>query len=78
MESMVKISSKSQIVIPSKIRKALSLASGDWLLCRIQDGEILLRPKPRSYARFLRGLHKELWTDIDPLQYVKQERKSWG
>jgi AbrB family looped-hinge helix DNA binding protein len=77
IESIVKMSSKHQIVIPSKIRKTLSIEAGDLLLCRIQDGEILLRPKPKSYSRYLRGLHKEVWSDVDVLQYTKQERKSW-
>jgi hypothetical protein len=32
--------------------------------------------KPRS-LRELRGLGKEVWGDIDPDEYVAQERDSW-
>ena len=77
MEETVTISSKYQIVIPKKARKALKIETGDQLLCRVEGGELLLRPKPKSYTRFLRGLHKEVWQDVDVEQYVKQERKSW-
>ena len=77
MESNVKVSSKYQIVIPRKARNALKIQAGDHLMCRVEKGEILLRPKPESYAKFLRGLHKELWEDVDAAQYVKQERRSW-
>jgi AbrB family looped-hinge helix DNA binding protein len=77
MESNVKVSSKFQIVIPRKARNELKIQAGDQLMCRVENGEILLRPRPESYAKFLRGLHKELWEDADAAQYVSQERRSW-
>ncbi len=78
MQSIVKMSSKHQIVIPKEVRQALKLQPGDHLLCRIEGDEILLRPKPKSYAKFLRGLHKDVWKDVDAAEYIKQERKSWN
>jgi AbrB family looped-hinge helix DNA binding protein len=78
MQSIVKMSSKHQIVIPKEVRQALKLQPGDHLLCRIEGDEILLRPKPKSYAKFLRGLHKDVWKDVDAVEYIKQERKSWN
>jgi AbrB family looped-hinge helix DNA binding protein len=77
MQSIVKMSSKHQIVIPKEVRLALKLQPGDQLLCRIERDEILLRPRPKNYARFLRGLHKDVWKNVDADQYIKQERKSW-
>ena len=77
MDETVTISSKYQIVVPKKARKAMQLEPGDQLLCRTEGDEILLRPKPKRYAKHLRGLHKEVWQDVDATQYVKQERKSW-
>jgi hypothetical protein len=37
----------------------------------------VLRPKSTGYARRLRGLHKEVWRDVDATEYVRQERESW-
>ena len=77
MESTVKVSSKFQIVLPKKVRNAMRIKPGDHLMCRVERGEILMRPKPESYAKFMRGLHKEIWEDVDAAQYLKQERRSW-
>lgn len=77
LQSIVKMSSKHQIVIPKDVRQALSLQPGDHLLCRIEGDEILLRPKPKSYTKFLRGLHKDVWRGVEARQYVREERRSW-
>ncbi len=75
--SVVKVSRKYQIVIPRKIREALSLQSGDRLLLRLENDRVVMRLRPRSLTRHLRGLHKEVWQDVDALSYVEQERASW-
>lgn len=74
----VTVSSKYQIVIPKDIRKKLDLHPGDQLLVRLEDGQVVLRSRPQSYAKHLRGLHKEVWRDLDATEYVKRERESWG
>jgi len=38
---------------------------------------IVLVPRPRSYAKRLRGLHKEVWGNVDARAYVREERKGW-
>lgn len=73
----VKISSKHQIAVPSAVRKQLQLESGDYLLVDVREGSILLIPEPRSHSRELRGLYGEIWRDIDPLEYIDNERDSW-
>jgi len=77
MKNKVKVSGKYQIVVPKDARKALKVQPGDYLLTAVEDGILLLRPQPRSYTKALRGLHKELWKDVDVENYLKQERKSW-
>jgi len=77
MENKVKVSSKYQIVVPRDARNALKVQPGDYLLTAVRDGMLLLRPQPKSYTKALRGLHKELWKDVDLENYLKQERKSW-
>ncbi len=77
MVYMTKLSTKHQIVIPRDARRQLSLAPGDRLLIEVRDGALILTPRPQSYARHLRGLHREVWRDVDPLKYVQEERKGW-
>lgn len=72
-----RISSKHQIVIPREARRALSLGAGDELLIEIEEGRLVLYPRPKNYARHLRGLHKEVWRGVDATQYVREERKGW-
>jgi AbrB family looped-hinge helix DNA binding protein len=76
-ENKVKVSGKYQIVVPKEARKALNVQPGDYLLTSIEDGVLILRPRPKSYTRAMRGLHKDLWQDSDVENYIKQERKSW-
>ncbi len=77
MEGSVRISSKNQIVIPREARKALSLGAGDELLVEIEDGRLVLYPRPKNYAKHLRGLHKGVWRGVDATEYVREERKNW-
>jgi len=77
MGTTVKLSAKHQIVIPREVRKQLGLAAGDGLLVEIRGNTIVLVPRPRSYAKRLRGLHKEIWSGVDAKAYVREERKGW-
>ena len=73
----ITVSRKYHIVIPKDVRQRLNLRPGDQLLVRLEDGQIILRPRPKSYARYLRGLHKEVWDDLDATEYVNRGRESW-
>lgn len=77
MGGMVKLSAKYQIVIPREARRRLGLEAGDGLLVEVQGNALLLVPRPRSYAKRLRGLHKDVWRDVDAAAYVSEERKGW-
>jgi AbrB family looped-hinge helix DNA binding protein len=77
MGGAVKLSAKYQIVIPREVRRQLGLAAGDGLLVEVRDKTIVLVPRPRSYAKGLRGLHKGVWGNVDAKAYVREERKGW-
>ena len=77
MARIVKLSSKYQIVIPRQVRQQLDLRAGDGLLVEVSGKTILLVPRPRSYTAWLRGLHKDVWRDVDAAAYVREERKGW-
>jgi AbrB family looped-hinge helix DNA binding protein len=72
-----RVSKKSQIVIPKKIRDAVGISEGDELIVDVEGDRVILKVKPKSYAKRLRGLHKNVWKGIDPKKYVRGERESW-
>lgn len=77
MFAATKVSKKCQIVIPKEVRELIHLSAGDELMVDVEGDRIILKVKPTSYTKRLKGLHKEIWKDIDPKVYVKSERDSW-
>lgn len=72
-----KVSKKSQIVIPKVIRETVGISEGDELIVDVEGDRVILRVKPKSYTKKLRGLHKNVWKGIEPKKYVRGERESW-
>lgn len=77
MSHAVTMSSKNQIVIPSEAREKLHLSSGAQLLVLCREDRIVLIPKPSDFVDRLHGLHKDIWSNTDPLAYLEAERESW-
>lgn len=73
----VKVSKKYQIAVPSEVRKQLRIEPGDNLLVDVQGCHIVLIPEPKDYAKRLKGLHREVWQDVEPQEYVRREREAW-
>ena len=70
----VKVSSKRQITIPSDACRRLGIAAGDRLTVEIRDDELVLRSRPVRASERLRGLGKETWAGVDPVEYVRALR----
>lgn len=68
-----RLSSKNQIVIPKEARQAMGVKGGDELLIVVKNDLTLVMPKPKRYAKTLRGLAKDTY----PSGYLKRERRSW-
>ena len=77
MKTMIKVSSKYQIVIPRDIREKLNLKAGDNLIIKTNNEKIIMYPQPKSYAKYALGLGKEIWQGIDATEYVLKERETW-
>ena len=77
MAKTVRLSSKRQIAIPRKMCDHLGIRAGQELMIMEASGQIVIMPKPKSYTDALRGLGKEIWKGIDPLEYIRKERASW-
>lgn len=71
------VSVSNQTAIPSLIRKILGLKPGDRLLWKIDKAEkiVKLKPLPRLWGTYMRGLGKEVWEGIDVEKYIKEGRK---
>ena len=72
-----RVSRKYQIVIPKKIRETMGISEGDELAIDVDGDRIIIKVRPKSYTKKLRGLHKDIWKGVDPKVYVKSERESW-
>jgi AbrB family looped-hinge helix DNA binding protein len=73
----VKVSTKHQIVVPSEARRSLGIAAGDRLAVEITQDSIILRPRPHGAGTRLRGLGREIWVGVDPVEYVRRIRQDW-
>lgn len=73
----VKVSTKHQIVVPSQARHALGIGPGDRLDVEVTPDAIILRPRVPAAGRRLRGLGREAWQGIDPVDYVRALRREW-
>lgn len=72
-----KVSKRHQIALPSRARRALNIRPGDRRLVDIQDGLLILVPRPEDYVAHMAGLHRDVWADVDGAQYVDEEREAW-
>jgi AbrB family looped-hinge helix DNA binding protein len=77
MKAVVTLSSKNQIAIPKSARKKLAIGPGDQLILDVEKDSLILKPKPKSYTKVLRGLHKDVWEGLEATEYVRKERKAW-
>ena len=74
----IKLSSKYQIVIPAKLRRALRLGKGSKLVAYLENPKKIALVQPENYAESLRGLGKEVWEALGGSEkYLQNERNSW-
>lgn len=76
-QSIIKLGSRCQMVLPARIRKELGLSEGDEVLIRKIGNTVVLTPRPKSFADRLLGLHRQVWEGVDPDLYVRKEREQW-
>ena len=75
MPGSIKVSSRYQISIPAAACQQLKIQRGDRLLVDIQDGMLILIPKPGNYTAMLAGLHHGIWESVDTDDYIDRERE---
>ena len=78
MGSIVRVSRKHQVVVHREAREALGVSAGDELVVEVEKGKVMIKARPRSYAKHMLGLHKNLWKGVKVEEYVRKERESWA
>lgn len=79
MALISKIEENAVTHVPDEIIKKAGLKTGDhiiWYYDEIKN-QIIVTSKPTSYAKAMRGLGKEIWKNIDPVEYIRKERTGW-
>ena len=66
-----KVSTKHQISLPSVARRKLGIEPGDRLSVEITQDSLILRLRPARPSERLRGLGRDVWKGIDPVEYVR-------
>ncbi len=77
MKSVVTLSSKNQIAIPKSARQRLAIGPGDQLILDVEKDSLILKPRPKSYSKHLRGLHRKIWSEVDATEHIRKERDTW-
>lgn len=70
----VKVNKRHEITLPAEAQTRLGINSGDTFLLNVRDGLIYLVPEPNNWGEALRGVGKEIWEGVDPVEYIRRER----
>jgi AbrB family looped-hinge helix DNA binding protein len=70
-----KVSSKHQITLPGKARRALGVEPGDRLSVGVVGDALILRRLPARSSERLRGLSRECWRGVDAVGHVPSLRE---
>jgi AbrB family looped-hinge helix DNA binding protein len=73
--ALAKLSSKSQVVLPAAIRKALNIHPGDHLEITSKDDAILIRKASPSATEALDACSSDIWEGYE--DELKQARDQW-
>jgi AbrB family looped-hinge helix DNA binding protein len=75
--AVVRVGRKHQVVVPREARDALGIGAGDEPVVEVENGKVMMKPKPRNYSKYMLGLHKNVWKGVKTESYVRTEREAW-
>ena len=74
------ISSKNQITLPARLLREIGLKAGDQVAVEIEDGCLLLHPRPKDWVSYtagsMPGYYGKTKEEID--EYLREVRGSWA
>lgn len=79
MSLISKIEENLITTIPDEIIKKAGLKAGDQIIWCYDEmkNQIIVISKPISFTKAMRGLGKDVWDNIDPVEYICEERAGW-
>ena len=79
MSLISKIEENLITTIPDEIIKKAGLKAGDQIIWYYDEmkNQIIVISKPISFTKAMRGLGKDVWDNIDPVEYICEERAGW-
>lgn len=77
MSIIVKLSSEHTIALPEDLIRKMHFASNDEILVQIEEDKLVLTKKTNDHTSKMRGLHKDIWENVDSEEFLKKERMSW-
>jgi AbrB family looped-hinge helix DNA binding protein len=73
--AIAKLSKKSQLVLPAKIRRKLEIEPGDRLDLELEGDHVILRKAPQSDVEALGEYRSSIWKDWS--HELDQARDGW-
>jgi AbrB family looped-hinge helix DNA binding protein len=74
-EARAPLGNKGALVVPASIRRALGIKPGDWLLLRIDDGELRIATARQRLARAQRIVRKHVPRNTSLVDELIAERR---
>ena len=53
------------------------MGAGDELVVEVEKGKVMIKARPKSYARHMLGLHRNVWKGVKVDEYIRKEREAW-
>ena len=74
------ISSKNQITRPARLLREMGLKPGDQLAVGIEEGSLVLHPRPRDWVSYAAGALNAVYgqTQVYVAAYLDELRVAWG
>ncbi len=78
MSIIVRPGREHTIALPEELMLKMHFAADEEILVQVEEDRLVLSKKTGSYTENLRGLHKEVWENVDTEDFLKKERQSWN
>ena len=76
--TVVKLSQRTQMVLPKAARQALGVAPGGRVLVIVQEQRVRLLPEPENWTEYVYGLGEDMWAALGGGErFLREERASW-
>ena len=68
------------IIIPEELIDIIKEKLGDEFIWDYdkKTNSLFLMKRPESYTEYLSGLGKEMWQEVEGVEYIRQERDKWN